>query len=96
VVHDERALKADPRDAGVYQAYALYVAELGDVDSARDLLRARPRVAGVGRPRDTVRLGEGRTRRVPAGDMVVRAAGGGSERRSAMCQALASLGRPRV
>ena len=33
----ERALKANPRDAGVYQAYALYVAELGDVDSARDL-----------------------------------------------------------
>lgn len=33
----ERALKANPRDAGVYQAYALYVADLGDVDSARDL-----------------------------------------------------------
>jgi tetratricopeptide (TPR) repeat protein len=35
----EKALKANPRDAGVYQAYALYVKELGDVDSARDLLR---------------------------------------------------------
>jgi len=35
----ERALKANPRDAGVYQAYALYVVELGDIDSARDLLR---------------------------------------------------------
>jgi len=33
----ERALKANPRDAGVYQAYALYVAELGDIDSARKL-----------------------------------------------------------
>ena len=33
----ERALKANPRDAGVYQAYALYVVELGDIDSARDL-----------------------------------------------------------
>jgi tetratricopeptide (TPR) repeat protein len=35
----ERALKANSRDSGVYQAYALYVKELGDVDSARDLLR---------------------------------------------------------
>ena len=35
----ERALKANPRDAGVYQAYALYVADLGDIESARDLLR---------------------------------------------------------
>lgn len=35
----ERALKANPRDAGVYQAYALFVVELGDIDSARSLLR---------------------------------------------------------
>lgn len=35
----ERALKANPRDAGVLQAYGLYVAKLGDVDSARDLLK---------------------------------------------------------
>eukprot|EP00579_Thalassiosira_antarctica_P008906 CAMPEP_0201880148 /NCGR_PEP_ID=MMETSP0902-20130614/10835_1 /ASSEMBLY_ACC=CAM_ASM_000551 /TAXON_ID=420261 /ORGANISM="Thalassiosira antarctica, Strain CCMP982" /LENGTH=939 /DNA_ID=CAMNT_0048408125 /DNA_START=8 /DNA_END=2827 /DNA_ORIENTATION=+ len=35
----ERALKANPRDAGVYQAYALYLVELGDVDSARNFLR---------------------------------------------------------
>jgi tetratricopeptide (TPR) repeat protein len=35
----ERALKANPRDAGVLQPYALYVAELGDADSARKLLR---------------------------------------------------------
>lgn len=40
----ERALKANPRDAGVYQAYALYVKELGDVDAARDLLRRGTRV----------------------------------------------------
>ena len=33
----ERALKVNPRDAGVLQPYALYVAELGDIDSARDL-----------------------------------------------------------
>jgi hypothetical protein len=33
----ERALKANPRDAGVYHAYAIYVVELGDVDSARTL-----------------------------------------------------------
>ncbi len=33
----ERALKANPRDAGVLQPYALYVAQLGDVVSARDL-----------------------------------------------------------
>lgn len=33
----ERALKANPRDAGVYQAYALFVVDLGDVDSARNL-----------------------------------------------------------
>lgn len=33
----ERALKADPRDAGVLQPYALYVAELGDIDAAREL-----------------------------------------------------------
>lgn len=35
----ERALKANPRDAGVLQPYALYVAQLGDVVSARELLR---------------------------------------------------------
>ncbi len=35
----ERALKANARDAGVLQAYGLYVAKLGDIDSARDLLR---------------------------------------------------------
>jgi Tfp pilus assembly protein PilF len=35
----ERALTANPRDAGVYQAYALYVAELGDINAARDLLQ---------------------------------------------------------
>lgn len=35
----ERALKVKPRDGGVYQAYALYVSELGDVDMARKLLR---------------------------------------------------------
>ena len=33
----ERALSMRPRDAGVYQAYALYVAELGDIDGARTL-----------------------------------------------------------
>jgi tetratricopeptide (TPR) repeat protein len=33
----ERALKVNPKDAGVLQPYALFVAELGDVDSARDL-----------------------------------------------------------
>jgi tetratricopeptide (TPR) repeat protein len=35
----ERALKASSRDAGVLQAYGLYVAELGDVNAARELLR---------------------------------------------------------
>lgn len=35
----ERALKANSRDAGVLQAYGLYVAELGDIDAARNLLR---------------------------------------------------------
>lgn len=35
----ERALKANPRDAGVLQPYGLYVAKLGDIDSARDLLQ---------------------------------------------------------
>ena len=35
----ERALKVNPRDAGVYQAYALYVVELGDIEAARDLLK---------------------------------------------------------
>eukprot|EP00429_Kryptoperidinium_foliaceum_P006449 CAMPEP_0176007642 /NCGR_PEP_ID=MMETSP0120_2-20121206/3337_1 /TAXON_ID=160619 /ORGANISM="Kryptoperidinium foliaceum, Strain CCMP 1326" /LENGTH=777 /DNA_ID=CAMNT_0017340407 /DNA_START=303 /DNA_END=2636 /DNA_ORIENTATION=+ len=35
----ERALKANPRDAGVLQPYALYVAQLGDIESARELLR---------------------------------------------------------
>eukprot|EP00980_Cylindrotheca_fusiformis_P005923 scaffold1246_cov134-Cylindrotheca_fusiformis.AAC.15 len=33
----ERALKVNPRDAGVLQPYALFVAELGDIDAARDL-----------------------------------------------------------
>ena len=33
----ERALSMRPRDAGVYQAYALYVAELGDIDGAHTL-----------------------------------------------------------
>lgn len=35
----ERALRANSRDAGVLQPYGLYVAKLGDVDSARDLMR---------------------------------------------------------
>jgi len=35
----ERAIKANSRDAGVLQPYGLYVAKLGDIDSARDLLR---------------------------------------------------------
>lgn len=35
----ERALQVNPRDAGVLQPYALYVAELGDLDMARELLR---------------------------------------------------------
>lgn len=35
----ERALQANPRDAGVLQPYALYVAQLGDLNAARDLLR---------------------------------------------------------
>lgn len=35
----ERALKVKPRDGGVYQAYALYVSELGDIDMARKLLK---------------------------------------------------------
>ena len=35
----ERALKVNPRDAGVLQPYALFVAKLGDIDAARDLLR---------------------------------------------------------
>jgi len=33
----ERALKVNSRDAGVLQPYALYVAELGDVEAAREL-----------------------------------------------------------
>lgn len=33
----ERALRVNPRDAGVLQPYALFVAELGDIDAARDL-----------------------------------------------------------
>ena len=33
----EKALNANPRDGGVLQAYGLYVAKLGDIDSARDL-----------------------------------------------------------
>jgi Flp pilus assembly protein TadD len=33
----ERALKAKPRDAGVLQAYALFVVKLGDVDAAKSL-----------------------------------------------------------
>lgn len=35
----ERALKVNSRDAGVLQPYALYVAELGDLEAARELLR---------------------------------------------------------
>ena len=35
----ERAVQTNPRDAGVYQPYALYVAELGDMDMARLLLQ---------------------------------------------------------
>lgn len=35
----ERALKVNPRDAGVLQPYALYVAELGDLEAARELFR---------------------------------------------------------
>jgi len=35
----ERALKPNSRDAGVLQPYGLYVAKLGDMESARDLLR---------------------------------------------------------
>ena len=35
----ERALQVNPRDAGVLQPYALFVAELGDIESARELLR---------------------------------------------------------
>lgn len=35
----ERALKANPRDGGVYQAYALFVAKLGDIDAARGLFK---------------------------------------------------------
>jgi tetratricopeptide (TPR) repeat protein len=34
----ERAIQTNPRDAGVYQPYALYVAELGDIKMARSLL----------------------------------------------------------
>jgi len=34
----ERALRVNKRDAGVLQPYALFVAELGDIESARDLL----------------------------------------------------------
>mgnify|MGYP005853196099 CR=1 FL=1 len=33
----ERALRVNPRDAGVLQPYALYVADLGDIDAAREL-----------------------------------------------------------
>ena len=33
----ERGLKANPRDAGVLQPYAIYVGNLGDIDAARDL-----------------------------------------------------------
>jgi len=35
----ERALRVKPYDAGVYQAYALFVADLGDIDMARELFR---------------------------------------------------------
>jgi len=35
----EQALQVNPRDAGVLQPYALFVAELGDLDAARELLR---------------------------------------------------------
>lgn len=40
----ERALKANPKDAGVLQPYGLYVAKLGDTDSARDLLQRATQV----------------------------------------------------
>ena len=33
----ERALKVNSRDAGVLQPYALYVADLGDLEAAREL-----------------------------------------------------------
>ena len=33
----ERALKVNSRDAGVLQPYALFVAELGDLEAAREL-----------------------------------------------------------
>ena len=33
----ERALKAKPKDAGVLQAYALFVVDLGDIDAGREL-----------------------------------------------------------
>mmetsp|Transcript_33265 Transcript_33265/g.48901 ORF Transcript_33265/g.48901 Transcript_33265/m.48901 type:complete len:884 (+) Transcript_33265:115-2766(+) len=35
----ERALQANSRDAGVFQAYALYVRDLGDITAARHLLK---------------------------------------------------------
>jgi len=35
----ERALKVNKRDAGVLQAYSIYVASLGDVETARELLK---------------------------------------------------------
>jgi tetratricopeptide (TPR) repeat protein len=35
----ERAIQTNPRDAGIYQPYALYVAELGDLNMARSLLQ---------------------------------------------------------
>ncbi|CAJ1954539.1 unnamed protein product [Cylindrotheca closterium] len=40
----ERALKVNKRDAGVLQPYALYVAELGDAESARDLFERGTKV----------------------------------------------------
>lgn len=40
----ERALKTNPRDAGVLQPYGLYVAKLRDTDSARDLLQRATQV----------------------------------------------------
>lgn len=41
----ERALQAKPYDAGVYQAYALFVADLGDIDMARELFKRGSSIA---------------------------------------------------
>jgi tetratricopeptide (TPR) repeat protein len=35
----ERAIQTNSRDSGIYQPYALYVAELGDINMARSLLQ---------------------------------------------------------